>query len=545
MSRWIAGPEYGTAMTVFVGPAAAVPDYPPTAWELVERAAATFPERVLLADDHSRSLTGAGLRAAALVVAAGLHDLGIGPGAVVSWQLPTTLEAMVVKLALARLGAVQNPVIPVLREREVAFITAQLESAFLLVPEEWRGFAHGAMARALAGDRDLRVVVCDHATDPASIGNTLRLPVGDPATLPPPPSGDPDAVRWIYYSSGTTAEPKGARHTDPSVMASASGVVGPLGARSDDVFPLAIPITHIGGIAMLTASLLTGMRLVLFDVFDPATTSERMAAHDVTVLGSAVPFFVAFMEAQDRHGAEPLFPRLRVAVGGGAPVPAAINQRMRDVLGVSGVANSWGLTEFPVATSPTPDDPAEWLDLTVGKPVPGVSVRVVGDDGRELDVMEEGELRLSGPQCCHGYVDAALDAEGFDDDGWFRTGDLGYVDGDGNVRVTGRRKDVIIRNAENVSAVEVEEALHRHAAIADVAVIGLPDARTGERVCAVVVLNPGSTLELTDVVGHCRALDIARYKFPEQLEVVDVLPRNSMGKALKAELRTRFASTPG
>ena len=515
-------------------------DMPPTLWQLVERAGDRFADHVLLADDFGRTLTGSGLRAAALAVAAGLHDLGIGPGAVVSWQLPSTLEAMVVKVALARLGAVQNPVIPVLREREVRFITAQLHSEHLLVPEEWRGFSHGGMARALAQDLGVQVVICDHATDPASIGNTLRLPTGDPAVLPPPPNTD--EVRWIYYSSGTTAEPKGIRHTDASVMASASGPVGPLGVGVDDVYPLAIPMTHIGGMAMLTASLLTGMRLVLFDTFDPGTTSERMAAHSPTVLGSAVPFYVTYMDAQRRHGPEPLFPCLRVVTGGGAQLPEAVNQQVREVLGVPGVVNSWGLTEFPIATYPTPDDPPEWLLETVGRPSPGVTVRVVDPDERELGVLEEGELRLKGPQCFAGYADPSLDAGAFDADGWFRTSDLGLVDADGNVRVTGRIKDVIIRNAENVSAIEVEEALLAHPAVADVAVVGLPDPRTGERVCAVVVLAPGAALDLPGIDEHCRRLGIARYKTPEQVEVVDAIPRNSMGKVLKGELRSRFGS---
>lgn len=526
-------------MTVFTGPGYATPDYPETFWELVRRAASEHADQVVLADDHGRSLTASQLLDAAERTAAGLFGLGVGPDTIVSWQLPTTLEAMVVKLALARLGAVQNPIIPILREREVSFITAQLDTDVLLVPEQWQGFSHGDLARTLATERDLSVVICDHDTDPSTLGGGLRLPSGDPSALPPPP--DADGVRWIYFSSGTTADPKGVRHTDRSVMASASGVIGQLGARRSDVNPLAFPISHIGGITMLTASLITGMRLVLFDTFDPATTAERMAAHDVTLLGSAVPFFHVYMAAQQRHGEEPLFPHLRACVGGGAPVPAEFQASLRAVLGTSGIANAWGLTEFPVAASPTPDDPPDWLDHTVGRPVPGVEVRVVDADERELEVGQEGELRLRGPQCFQGYVDAALDTDAFDADGWFRTGDLGLVDGDGNVRITGRLKDLIIRNAENISALEIEEAVLRHPDVVDVAVIGVPDPRTGERVCAVVVPASGAEIDLAQVVDHCRELGLPRQKIPERLEVLDVLPRNSMGKVLKNDLRTQFA----
>lgn len=525
-------------MTVFTGPGYSTPDYPRTYWELIERAARDRSEAVVLADDHGRSLTAAGYRDAAEGVAAALAAQGIGAGARVSWQLPTTLEAMVVKAALARLGAVQNPIIPILRHREVSFIAEQVGTEFLLVPEEWQGFSHGDLARQIAADRGATVIVCDHDTDPSSTGGGLRLPTADPTTLPAPPTSD--GIRWIYFSSGTTADPKGVQHTDASVMASASGVIGQLGAGPADINPLAFPISHIGGVTMLTASLVTGMELLLFDRFDPATTAERMAAHGVTMLGSAVPFYVVFMAAQQRHGDEPLFPNLRASVGGGAPVPAEFQEQVRAVLGTNGIANAWGLTEFPVAASPRPDDPPQWLDHTVGKPVPGVEIRVVDEDERELGVGEEGELRMKGPQCFQGYVDSSLDADAFDADGWFRTGDLGLVDEDGNVRITGRLKDLIIRNAENISALEIEDAVLRHPAVLDVAVIGVPDERTGERVCAVVVASPDAEVDLPSLASFCLELGLPKQKVPERLEVVDALPRNTMGKVLKNDLRARF-----
>lgn len=527
-------------MTVFTGPSYELPDYPATFWQLVERAAVDIGDTIVLADDHGRSLTAAHLRDAAEGVAAGLAEAGIGPGSRVSWQLPTTLETMVVKVALARLGAVQNPIIPILRAREVSFITEQTRAEFFIVPDAWQGFSHGDLARDLAATQGLQVVVCDFATDPTTTSGAMRLSTGDPSALPPAPTAD--GVRWLYFSSGTTADPKGVQHTDGSVMASASGVIGQLGARAGDINPLAFPISHIGGITMLTASLLTGMQLLLFDAFDPATTGERMAAHGVTMLGSAVPFYAVFMAAQQRHGSEPLFTELRACCGGGAPVPAEFQAQVRAVLGGSGIANAWGLTEFPVAASPKPDDPPAWLDLTVGKPVPRVEIRVVDESERELGVGEEGELRLKGPQCFQGYLDPSLDAEAFDADGWFRTGDLGLVDDDGNVRITGRLKDLIIRNAENISALEIEGAVLSHPDVADVAVIGVPDERTGERVCAVVVATPGAQPDLATIVEHCRSLDLPKQKCPERLEIVDVLPRNTMGKILKNELRARFRS---
>jgi acyl-CoA synthetase (AMP-forming)/AMP-acid ligase II len=519
----------------------ALPQYPPSIWALVEQAATRWSDHRVLTDDHGRSLTGEELRDAAASVAADLTTRGVTRGTIVSWQLPTTLETMVVMAALARLGAVQNPLVPILREREVGFITRQVGTEVMITTEQWRGFDHGTLARDLGAAQGFSVIPIDLETDPASIGNTLRLVHGDATTLERPAPADEAAVRWIYASSGTTADPKGVRHTDHTVMHSATGPIQVAGASPDDVIPIAIPVSHIGGLTMLTASLMSGMRLSLFDNFDPVTTPERMAAQGATILGSAVPFFLAYFEAQRRHGDTPLFPRLRALMGGGAPTPAEVNRMAREVLGVNGIASSWGLTEFPVATYPSPDGPIDVLDHTTGPPVPGVDVCVVGDDGRVCATGEEGELRLRGPQCFLGYVDSRLDADAFDAQGWFRTGDLGVTDDGGNVRVTGRLKDIIIRNAENISALEVEEALFRHVGVVDVAVVAAPDARTGERVCAFVVPAAGATLTLAALGQHCRGLGLAVQKCPEQLELVEELPRNAMGKVRKEDLKARVA----
>ena len=459
-----------------------------------------------------------------------------------SWQLPTTLETVVVMAALTRLGAVQNPIIPILREHEVGFITGQLATEFLVVPELWRGFesrrAWPARCRRPGASRS-SPLTWRRLRSPVSFGCPAQASTGSRA--PPAPASD---TRWIYYSSGTTAAPKGIRHSDASVIAGSAGVVGMVGAPSSDVNPIAFPIAHIGGAAMLSAALRTGMRLALFEAFDPAATPLAIAAHNPTFLGTATPFFVAFLEAQRAHGDQPLFPCLRGCLAGGAPVTAELGRQVRETFGVTGIANSWGMTEFPVATSPSFDAAPDVLDHTVGPPVPGVSVRVVGttEDNREVEmpVGHEGELRLKGPQCFLGYADAALDADAFDEDGWLRTGDFGLIDANGNVRVTGRIKDAIIRNAENVSALEVENMLATHPAVADVAVIGVPDRSAGERVCAVVVAASVDGVSLESLVQHCRSQGLSRYKYPERLVIVDSLPRNQFGKVIKKDLREAF-----
>jgi acyl-CoA synthetase (AMP-forming)/AMP-acid ligase II len=206
------------------------------------------------------------------------------------------------------------------------------------------------------------------------------------------------------------------------------------------------------------------------------------------------------------------------------------------------IYNQWGLTEFPAATSLGQGDPPEKFEGTVGRMAPGCEIKVVGFDGEVAPPGAEGELVVRGPQRLVGYVDPALDEEAFDDEGFFRTGDLGTVDADGFVRITGRLKDIIIRNAENLSAQEMEDVLSAHPAVADVAVIGLPDERTGERACALVVLAPGvDSISIPELAEHCIARGLAKQKIPEQLEIVPELPRNPMGKVLKHELRARYA----
>ncbi|WP_317188770.1 AMP-binding protein, partial [Mycobacterium avium] len=182
-----------------------------TFWSLIAEAARRGSPRPLLADEHGRSMTARQLYDAACVAAAALAERGVRPGAVVSWQLPTTLETMVLMAALARLGAVQNPIIPVLRESEVRFITGQLNTEYFVAPGLWRGFDHGGLARALSAERGFEVITVDLAAPPAA--GALRLPGADPDSLPAPPQSA-DEARWIYYSSGTTAAPKGIRHTD-------------------------------------------------------------------------------------------------------------------------------------------------------------------------------------------------------------------------------------------------------------------------------------------------------------------------------------------
>jgi acyl-CoA synthetase (AMP-forming)/AMP-acid ligase II len=502
-------------------------------WELIERRAEASPDARFAVDEADRALTFAGYRDAALRAAAGLAERGAGTGTVVSWMLPTRLESMVLAGALARLGAVQNPILPIYRDREVRFVTAQTGATLLCVPAPWRGFDYPSMARAIASERGgLEVLVVDGS-----------LPEADPAALSAfePPEDDP--VRWTFYTSGTTADPKGARHTDGTLLAAFTGMVDVLALAPDDVHAMVFPFTHVGGIGWLFAGLCAGFSHVLVEAFDPATTVPLLARHGVTQAGAGTVFHQAYLAAQ-RERSEPIFPAVRTFPGGGAPKPPTLHDEMRRELGGAGIVSGYGLTECPIIAMNRVGDPDEVLAATEGRANPaGAEIRVLRPDGSPAAPGEEGELRVRGPQLCRGYVDASLDAEAFDADGFFRTGDLGRLDAGGNVVITGRLKDVIIRKGENISAKELEDLLYTHPAVADAAVIGLPDPALGERCCAVVACVPGRDLAFDEMVAFLKDAGLMTQKIPEQLERVPELPRNASGKVLKNELRTRYAGS--
>ena len=510
-------------------------ELPDTLWGLVDHGATTWPETTMLRSRQGDQATFAEFRSRAETMAAGLADLGIGEGDVVSWILPTWVDTVVLAAALSRLGAVQNPIIAIYRDREVGFCCRQAGATMLLTPGEFGGYDFGAMGERVAAEVDGLAHVVVAPGD---------FPAGDPGTLPPVP-GDPadptadEAVRWLTYTSGTTADPKGARHTDRSVGAFPLAMAQRLDVRAGDRYALVFPFPHIGGIGLLFMALQTGCTHLLDETVDPVATVDFLADERCTHAGTGTPFYLMYLAAQERRtnaGAGPLFPDLKVCPGGGAPIPPAMHRRVVDELGGVGVASGWGLTEAPVLTNGDVRDPDEKLATTEGRAMPGVDLIAVAENGTRCAPGVEGELRAKGPQVMLGYVDAALDDEAFDGERYLRTGDLGVIDADGYVTITGRLKDVIIRNGENISAKEVEDLLFTCDEVADVAVFGVPDDRTGERVVAAVVAAPGATPTVDSLATFLRAAGLRTQALPERVDLLDALPRNPAGKVLKREL---------
>jgi acyl-CoA synthetase (AMP-forming)/AMP-acid ligase II len=510
-----------------------------TFWELLDRRADATPDQPMLLDAADRRVTFGEFRARVERTAAGFQALGVGEGTPVSWQLPTRIETVVASFALSRLGAVQNPIIQIYREREVGFAIRQTGAKVVLVPGTWRGFDYTAMVEGIAATMD----------DPPHVVVAYdSLPEGDPSTLPPPPQAAPDAasapIRWIYYTSGTTSDPKGVQHTDETLIAGGIGMAKALVMSPEDVGSIAFPYAHIGGPDYIVTVLAQGFPVVLLESFVPDEAIAVFRRHGVTMAGGSTAFYITFLNEQRKDPSQPLIPTLRLLSGGGAPKPPEVYYEIKNEMHIP-VAHGYGMTECPMIAQGSPTDTDDQLATSEGAPVYRCEISIVRTDGTAAADGEEGEVRLAGPMLFRGYTDASLNDAAFDELGRFRTGDLGVRRSDGHITLTGRLKDVIIRKGENVSAKEVEDVIYTHPKVGDVAVVGLPDRERGERVCAVVETAPGQdALTFAEMVDWCKQAGLMTQKIPEQLEVREKLPRNATLKVLKFQLRDELKAVP-
>jgi acyl-CoA synthetase (AMP-forming)/AMP-acid ligase II len=350
-------------------------------------------------------------------------------------------------------------------------------------------------------------------------------------------------VRWIFYTSGTTADPKGAQHTDRSVVAGAAGYAKKTRVVEDDVTLVAFPFTHIGGIIIgVITPLLTGSTAVLMETWTATASTALIERYRVTLANGAPAMHAALVaEARAHPGA---YESIRAFPSGGSTKPPQLYDEAVAVMpGSAGVTSGYGMTEAPNVSITDPSAPDESKRHGEGTPTEGVEMKMIDRDGNDVHTGAEGEIVVRGPQVMRGYVDGSLDADVFTADGFLRTGDLGRFDAHGALVVTGRLKDVIIRKGENVSAKEVEDVLYAHPKIADVAVFGLPDADRGELVCACVVpVDANDPPTRDELFEFCRAQGLMTQKIPERVETVQTMPRTPSGKVPKHELRARIVA---
>src|SRR6478736_2238685 len=476
------------------------------------------PARVLVIDGDVR-LDCRELHGRAAALAASMSDR-MPVGSVVSFMLPNWHEAAVVYLGATLAGMVVNPILPSLRDHELRFILDDVDSRMIFVPGEFRGHDYAAMLSRVtdALDSPPEVVVVRAAPGPHTAYGDL-FGGGSEA---PAVTLDPDSVRMIMYTSGTTGRPKGVLHTHNSIHALIRQLGGHWRIDAGDTFLVPSPIAHIGGsIYAFETPLLLGTTAVLMETWNADGAVALMREHHCTHMAGATPFLQHLLSAAESAGTR--LPDLKVFICGGASVPPSLIRRAAGYFEKAAVSRVYGSTEVPVTTVGSLHD----LD------------HAADTDGRAgiADVkLVEGEICARGPQMLVGYLHPEDETAAFDDEGFFRTGDLARWVDDGYLVVTGRAKDVIIRNGENISPKEVEDLLIGHPAIAEIAVVGLPDERTGERACAVIVAAGQREPGLDDLRELLINEGLAKFKIPEQIVIWDALPKNDAGKVMKHQI---------
>lgn len=474
-------------------------------------AARDTPHRVLLIDGDIR-LTCDQLHSRATGLAYHMARR-LPAGSVVSFMLPNWHEAAVIYLAATLAGMVVNPILPSLRDRELRFLLDDADSRMIFIPRQFGGHDYAAMLTRVSAE-------LTSPPDIVVVRGDADLPSGKPVPLP---ILDPKAVRMILYTSGASSRPKGVLHSHDSIAALIEQLRVHWMVDPGDTFLVASPIAHIGGsIYAFECPLLLGSTAVLMDKWEADRGVRLMTDHGGTHMAGATPFLEQLLAAAEHAGTR--LPDLKVFICGGASVPPSLIRRATRYFDKAVVTRVYGSTEVPVTT--------------VGSLRAGDIDHAADTDGRagvaEIRLVA-GEIRARGPQMLLGYLHPEDNT--FDDDGFFRTGDLGeWVDGEYLV-VTGRAKDLIIRNGENISPKEVEDVLVGELGIAEIAIVGLPDTRTGERACAVIVPACGPGPDVAAVGRLLAERGMAKFKTPERVEIWEALPKNAAGKVLKHEIR--------
>jgi cyclohexanecarboxylate-CoA ligase len=513
---------------------------------LIAEQATQRPDKVFVLDGTT-SLTYREFGERSLRLAVGLARDGIGAGDRVVVQLPNWTEFPLIAAALSRLGAIIVPVMPIYRGDEVGYVIQHSGAVAAVTCGEFRGFDHLGMFEELRRScPDLRQIYVARSAGSAAGSRPLDdlLVEGDLDGLDTeagPDSGADDGF-LIVYTSGTTSRPKGCFHTFNTVRASAGMIIKGLRYTEDDVQFGPSPITHSTGlVTSVVMPLLVGASSFLMEVWDPAQAHLIIAQHGCTASVTATPFLQMLMAAYDPAVHDPS--SLRLWVCAGSPIPGAVVEEAREKFAGCTTLSLYGRSENFTTTMCTVDDDPIRSVTSDGSAFAGCEVVVVDSRGAEAPRGEEGDIAFRGPShMIEYYNDDEQTAALFTEAGFSRSGDLGRMDADGYVRVTGRLKDIVIRGGMNISAREVEELLVAHPLVAGVAVVGMPDARLGEKVCAYVVLkDPASELTLEEVATFLSQRQVAVQKIPERLELVNALPMTATGKIQKHVLRDDIA----
>lgn len=505
-----------------------------TIGDLLERSATAWPDRIAVITPDA-DVTFGELQSRSSAIARTLVDAGVRRGDVVCWMLPTGPDAIAVASAIWRVGAVSSPIVPLSGVSELTNIFGQVEPRAIITVRDYRG-------RTLPDEIDeavrnagvpeiLRFVV------DADVTGWQRADAAGPGTVDARVTpGAPEDPCLILFTSGTESASKAVLHSTAGVHHELRSTISEWGITFRDRMVMASPMTHITG--LLQGFLIparVGAGAVLMEKWDPHQCVDLIEKTQATYMAGAAPFLRDLLAAYRSSGRGES--ALRQYCCGGAAVTPDLIEGMEE-FGVAAY-RAWGMTELPTSTLNNELDTLEHRATTDGRPAPGVEVRVLNESGQVLERGEVGELQLRGPEMMLGYVLEEHNERAFTDDGWLRTGDLGSWGVDGFVRISGRQKDIINRGGEKFSAREIEIAVLGHPGVSEVAAIGVPDARLGERIgIAVVASDPGITLDAVNKVLVDGGL--SPYKRPEHLIIVDALPTNPTGKVDKKKVAALF-----
>jgi cyclohexanecarboxylate-CoA ligase len=498
-------------------------------------AAEHYPERLAIVEGATR-LTYRQLVELSGRIQRGLRMSGVGRGAVVSYQLPSWYETVVIHHAVTGLGAINNPIMPIYRQHELRFMLRQARPAVVFLPHRFRGIDYVAMFAELMATAEHRpglVVVRPEGALPAGFVSLEDFSCALGGDLDN--EAKPEEPTLLLYTSGTTSDPKGALHSHESLVYENRSIIDWLGLTPADVVYMGSPLTHITGLLYgIQLPPMLDTSVVYQAIWEPSEAVDLIEAEGATFSVAATPFLSGLVREYEKRQTRS---SLRVFACGGADVPLELVLRGRTAMGAA-VMRVYGSTEFPTFSCSRPEDPARKAATTDGRPIGEVRYRIVDAEFADVQPGTPGQLLLAGPDCFIGYLASSLDAEAFTADGFFKTGDLASVDGDGFLTIQGRLKDIIIRNGENISAREVEDLLYLHPSVREVAVVAMPDPDTGEKACAYVVVEKDCIFTFAALTRHLARQQVARQKFPERLEIWDgELPKTASGKIQKFRLR--------
>lgn len=503
-------------------------------WQQTARA---MPDKIAVVDNHGASYTYSALNHAASCLANWMLAKGIESGDRIAFQLPGWCEFTVIYLACLKIGAVSVPLLPSWREAELVWVLNKCQAKMFFAPTLFKQTRPVDLILPLQNQLpQLQQIVGVDKLAPATSSLSLSQIIADNTPLTTAITTHGDELAAVLFTSGTEGLPKGVMLTHNNILASERAYCARLNLTWQDVFMMPAPLGHATGFLHgVTAPFLIGARSVLLDIFTPDACLALLEQQRCTCMLGATPFVYDLLNVLEKQPAD--LSALRFSLCGGTTIPKKVARECQQ-LGIK-LLSVYGSTESSPHAVVNLDDPLSRFMHTEGYAAAGVEIKVVDDARKTLPPGCEGEEASRGPNVFMGYFDEpVLTARALDEEGWYYSGDLCRMDEAGYIKITGRKKDIIVRGGENISSREVEDILLQHPKIHDACVVAMPDERLGERSCAYVVLKaPHHSLSLEEVVAFFSRKRVAKYKYPEHIVVIEKLPRTASGKIQKFLLR--------